>query len=147
MARLHPLAEVIVLEPNPFARLAPQNCHFEKGDIETYAPIDEEGPKFDYIFLRNVRFVSDWPKLLLHLKSLLDPDGLLELMDVQTRGYTLCTCETPMQWHANPECRKCLVFPKSDDRRKLVEMAGFPEIVTHSPNRPVKNRDGRDIFW
>ena len=144
MARNHPKALVTVLEPNPFPRLAPVTCQFEKGNIETYVP---GNLRFDYIFVRNVRNVRNWLDFIFRMKVLLAPGGTLELFDVEARGYTLCTCQTPVQWHGEPECVVCNDFPTSANKARWMEMAGFAEVSVYKPNYALRNRDGRNMYW
>ena len=86
-----PLANVlgIDLTPPPKPAGTPNNCRFEKADVEQEWLFVKNGEKFDFIYARMLaNGMRDWPKFFGRCFHHLQPGGWIEIPDVRVAGVS-----------------------------------------------------------
>ncbi|KAG9249404.1 uncharacterized protein F5Z01DRAFT_641234 [Emericellopsis atlantica] len=134
----NPLSTVVILEEEPYSTYLPRNCTMEGGDIIEYPRKD-----WDYVFIRNYRAVTDWKQYLSHLRSILQPGGQIELVDVHNAAAAICTCaQHPTEWAKAKakRCGTCFKYPSVKARGNMLRAYGFSELTVVYHNRPRRTQ-------
>ena len=161
MAMDNPLSTIVVLDEEPYCRYLPPNCSIEIGNIAEYP----QNSRWDYLFVRNIRSVSNWGAYFDHLHGMLRPGGHIELVDIDDAYDVVCTCPQVGKWaktnssagtskgtskgtrasaQAN-RCSACASFPSAKRRRDLLRESGFCKLTITYHARPWRVTDGAKL--
>lgn len=121
---MFPQAEVLCLDPNPYPRVMPPNCHVESVDIRNYSP--EYG--WDFVYVRCTRCAIYWPRILERCRAITRVGGWVEMVDLQRNG-PICTCESVIDCIPEHYCFICEAFPLSESRQFWMEEWGFEKVA------------------
>ena len=153
------MSTIVVLDKEPISAYLPPNCTIEVGNIVEYP----QNSRWDYLFIRNLRGISDWGAYFDHLRGMLRREGHIELVDIDDAYDVVCTCPQLGEWAKTRNstgtskwtgawksaqaniCTSCASFPSATTRRDLLRESGFCKLTVTYHARPWRVTDGAKL--